>query len=49
MKYVKSQYRSALTDEHLQSVMMIGSTNFDPQFEEMLSEKKKKNQFHVSH
>jgi hypothetical protein len=39
MKYVKSQYRSALTDEHLQSIM-IGSTNFDPQFEEMLSEKK---------
>ncbi|XP_023724818.1 general transcription factor II-I repeat domain-containing protein 2 [Cryptotermes secundus] len=40
MKYVKSQYRSALTDEHLQSIMMIGSTNFDPQFEEMLSKKK---------
>ncbi|PNF17745.1 hypothetical protein B7P43_G07069 [Cryptotermes secundus] len=39
MKYVKSQYRSALTDEHLQSIMMIGSTNFDPQFEEMLSKK----------
>ena len=43
MKYVKSQYRSALTHEHLQSIMMIGSTNFDPQFEEMLS--KKKNNF----
>ncbi|XP_033606233.1 general transcription factor II-I repeat domain-containing protein 2 isoform X2 [Cryptotermes secundus] len=46
MKYVKSQYRSALTDEHLQSIMMIGSTIFDPQFEKMLS---KKTQFHSSH
>jgi len=57
MKYVKSQYRSALTDEHLQyrsaltdehlqSILMIGSTNFEHQFGEMLSQKK---QLHSSH
>jgi hypothetical protein len=41
MKYVKSPYRSALTDEHLQSILMIGSTNFEPQFGEICSQKNK--------
>jgi len=31
MKYVKSCYRSALSDEHLKSVLTIGTTNFEPQ------------------
>lgn len=30
MKYIKSHYRSALTDEHLQTNLMIGNTNFEP-------------------
>ena len=46
MKYVKSQYISLLSDDHLQKTLMIGSTNFESQFDEMLSEKK---QFHKSH
>jgi hypothetical protein len=40
MKYVKSPYRSALTDEHLQLILMIRSTNFEPQFGEICSQKK---------
>jgi hypothetical protein len=39
MKYVKSLYRSSLTDEHLQSILMIGSTNFEPQFGEICFQK----------
>ena len=27
MKYIKSQYRSLLTDNHLQTTLQIGSTN----------------------
>lgn len=30
IKYIKSRYRSALTDEHLQTNLMIGNTNFEP-------------------
>lgn len=31
MKYVKSHYRSALTNKHLQLVLMTGNTKFVPQ------------------
>ena len=46
MKYVKLQYKSLLSDDHLHATLMIGSTNFEPQFDEILSERK---QFHSSH
>jgi hypothetical protein len=47
MKYVKLQYRSLLTDDHLQTTLMIGNTNFKLQYDEILSHKKK--QLHSSH
>lgn len=31
VKYVKSYYRSAVIDEHLQSILMTGNSNFEPQ------------------
>ena len=31
MKYIKFYYRSALTDEHLQLILMIGNTKSEPQ------------------
>lgn len=37
MKYVRSHYRSALTDEHLQSIFMVGNTDFEPQLIKMLT------------
>ena len=37
MKYVKSHYESALTDGHVQLILMTGNTNFEPQLREMLS------------
>ncbi|KAG6940107.1 GTF2I repeat domain containing 2, partial [Chelydra serpentina] len=46
MTYVKSNYRSTLSDEHLQSILMIGNTNFEPQLNAILSEK---HQYHASH
>jgi hypothetical protein len=30
MKYVKSMYRSSLSDMHLKSPLMIGSLNLEP-------------------
>ena len=41
MKYVKSHYRSALTDEHLQSILMTGNSNSEPQLSKMYHLKKK--------
>lgn len=35
--YVKSHYRAALTDEHLQSILMIKNNNSKPQLSETLS------------
>ena len=35
MKYVKSHYESALTDGHVQLILMTGNTNFEPQLSEM--------------
>jgi hypothetical protein len=37
---------AAFPVEHLQSIVMIGGTNFEPQFGEMLSQKK---HFHSSY
>ncbi|CAI9718805.1 transcription factor II-I repeat domain-containing 2-like [Octopus vulgaris] len=45
MKYTKSCYRSQLSDEHLNALLVIGTTHFEPQLDKILSEMK---QFHVS-
>lgn len=45
MKYVKSKYRSSLSDEHLKAVLIIGTSKFDPKWNEILSNK----QFQSSH
>lgn len=39
MKFVKSKYRSSLLDEHLKSILMIGTIKFDPKMAEILSGK----------
>ena len=36
LKYVKSHYRSVLVGEHLQSFLMIASSNFEHPLNEML-------------
>ncbi|CAM5141474.1 unnamed protein product [Natator depressus] len=46
MRYVKSNYSSTLSDEHVRSILMIGYTNFEPQLNAILSEK---HQYHTSH
>jgi hypothetical protein len=45
MKYTKSCYRSQLSDEHLNALLMIGTTHFEPQLDKILSEM---HQYHVS-
>lgn len=45
VKYVKSKYRSSLSDEHLKSILSIGKTRFEPNWKDILSEK----QFQSSH
>ena len=42
MKLVKSHYRSALTDEHLQLIFIVGNTNSEHHLSEMLSLLQKK-------
>ena len=44
MKYWKSKYRANLSDDHLQSVLVIGVTDFNPNYKGIL---KKKAQFHI--
>ncbi|XP_076043679.1 general transcription factor II-I repeat domain-containing protein 2A-like [Oratosquilla oratoria] len=46
MKYVKSNYRANLSDDHLKSILTIGSSNLEPDFNEIL---KSKRQYHASH
>lgn len=46
MKYVKSNYRSNLSDEHLESILIIGSTKFDPEMDAIMNQK---SQLHTSH
>lgn len=45
LKYVKSHYRSMLTDEHLQSFLMLRNGNFEHQLNKMLIPP---NEFHYS-
>jgi len=45
MKYIKSCYRSQLSNEHLNALLVIGTTHFEPQLDKILSEMK---QFHIS-
>ena len=40
MKYVKSCYRSAYSDEHLESLLVIRTTNLEPQLNKIISGKK---------
>lgn len=37
MKFVKSHYRSAIRDEHLQSILMTGNTNSEPQLRKCIT------------
>lgn len=46
MKYVKSNYRANFSDDHLKSILTIGSSNLEPDFKEIL---KSKRQYHSSH
>jgi len=46
MKYTKNVYRSTLTDEHLKSLLIIGTSKIDPQVQTIVSEK---SQLHKSH
>ena len=46
MKYIKSCYRSSLSDEHLESLLMIGSTNFEPQLDKIISARNQVNSSH---
>jgi hypothetical protein len=45
MKYVKSKYRTNLSDEHLQATLLIGTTKLDANYKEILKSK----QFQISH
>ncbi|XP_025406820.1 general transcription factor II-I repeat domain-containing protein 2B-like, partial [Sipha flava] len=45
MKYVKSKYRTNLSDEHLQATLLIGTKKFDANFQDILKDK----QFQTSH
>ncbi|XP_076064373.1 general transcription factor II-I repeat domain-containing protein 2-like [Oratosquilla oratoria] len=46
MECVKSNYRANLSDDHLKSILTIGSSNLEPDFNENL---KSKRQYHSSH
>ena len=45
MKYVKSKYRTNLSDEHLKATLLIGTTKFDANYQEISKDK----QFQTSH
>lgn len=45
MKYIKSKYRTALSDKHLKSILLIGTSKFEPNWGDILCEK----QFQTSH
>lgn len=46
MNYVKSKYRSRLTDENLKAILKIGGTKFEPKWPNILNNML---QFHKSH
>ena len=39
MKYLKSKYSGNLSDDHLQSLLVIGVTDFNPNYKEILQKK----------
>ena len=39
MKYLKSKYRANLSYDHLQSLLVIGVTDFNPNYKEILQKK----------
>jgi len=45
MKYIKSKYRTNLSDEHLQATVLIRTTKFDENYQNILKNK----QFQTSH
>jgi len=45
VKYVKSKYRSNLSDKNLQATLLIGITKFDANCREILKDE----QFQISH
>lgn len=45
MNYIKSKYRSRLTDENLKCILKVGGTKFEPKWVEILNGM----QFHKSH
>ena len=46
MNFNKSKYRTALTDEHLQSILQISTTQYTPRYGKLIGEK---SQLHTSH
>ena len=46
MNFNKSKWRAALTDEHLQSIFQISTTQYTPRYEKLIGEK---SQLHTSH
>ncbi|GFQ66639.1 general transcription factor II-I repeat domain-containing protein 2 [Trichonephila clavata] len=46
MKYIKNVYRSKLTDEHLKSLLILGTSKISPQLQTIVSGK---SQLHKSH
>jgi len=45
MKYVKSKYRTNLSDEHLQATLLIGTAKYGANYQDILKNK----QFQTSH
>lgn len=39
MKYFKSKYRANLSDEHLQAMLLIGTTKYDTNYKDILKDK----------
>lgn len=45
MNFVKSKYRSKLSDEHLKSILVIGTSKLEPKWTDIVGQK----QLHASH
>ena len=46
MKYVKSEHRTRLTDDHLKAIFMVGYCTSKPNVDDIMREKRR---FHKSH
>ena len=46
MKYVKSEHRTRLTDDHWKAILMVGCCTYKPNVDDIMREKQ---QFHKSH